>query len=158
MAFDARFPQQSNQTVIVIDGASPERAEEAASRLTAALLKRTDLFYFVRRPDGGAFFNHEGLLFLPYDSVKSTTQQMIAAQPFLGGLAADPSLRGIMNSLSTALEGVARGQGSLDRLHAPIAAFSNTLDGVLAGRPSFLSRNCVSRCNQAATPDAASLR
>jgi uncharacterized protein len=138
-AYDANFPQQSNLTVVVIDGATPERAEAAASALTAVLQKRHDLFYSVRRPDGGAFFAHEGLLFLSLDSVKATTQQLIVAQPFLGGLAADPSLRGIMNGLSTALEGVARGQGSLDRLHAPILAFSHTLDGILAGRPSFLS-------------------
>jgi hopanoid biosynthesis associated RND transporter like protein HpnN len=137
--YDRYFPQQNNLTVVVIDGATPERTEAAAEALTTALRKRTDLFYSVRRPDGGLFFAHEGLLFLPLDQVKSTTQQMIGAQPFLGGLAADPSLRGVMDSLSTALEGVSHGQASLAQLHAPIAQFSKTFEGVLAGRPSFLS-------------------
>jgi hopanoid biosynthesis associated RND transporter like protein HpnN len=137
--YDADFPQQTNLTDIVIDGATPERAEAAVSKLAAALQARKDLFYSVRRPDGGAFFAHEGLLFLPPDQVRATTQQLIAAQPFLGGLAVDPSLRGVMDSFTTALQGIARGQGTLDRLHAPISAFSSTLDAVLAGRPSFLS-------------------
>jgi hopanoid biosynthesis associated RND transporter like protein HpnN len=138
-AYDADFPQQNNLTVVVIDGATPERAEAAAAGLTAALEKRKDLFYSVRRPDGGPFFAHEGMLFLPLDTVKETSRQLIAAQPFLGGLAADPSLRGVMNNLATALQGVAHGQGSIDRLRAPISAFSKTLDGVVSGRPSFLS-------------------
>src|ERR1700691_6221235 len=96
--YDADFPQQRNLTDIVIDGVTPERAEAAASKLTAALQRRKDLFYSVRRPDGGAFFAHEGLLFLPLNTVKATTQQLIEAQPFLGGLASDPSLRGVMDS------------------------------------------------------------
>jgi hopanoid biosynthesis associated RND transporter like protein HpnN len=136
--YDADFPQQTNVTDIVIDGATPERAEAATTALTEVLRSRRDLFYSVRRPDGGPFFAHEGLLFLPLADVKTTTQQLIAAQPFLGGLAADPSLRGIMDSLSTALDGVTHGQGSLEQLHTPISAFSKTLDGVLAGSPSFL--------------------
>ncbi len=137
--YDADFPQQNNLIVVVIDGATPERAEAAAASLTDALRKHIDLFHSVRRPDSGEFFAHEGLLFLPLDDVRSTTQQLIAAQPFLGGLAADPSLRGVMDSLSTALQGVAHGQGSLGQLQAPVSAFSKTLDGVLAGRPSFLA-------------------
>ncbi len=137
--FDAEFPQEGNTTDIVIDGATPELAEHGAAALAHALTTRPDLFRAVRRPDGGAYFAREGLLFLPLDQVKSTTEEMIAAQPFLGALAADPSLRGIMTSLDTALEGVARGQASLDSLARPVGAFSQTLASVLSGRQAFLS-------------------
>ncbi|MGD0192649.1 MAG: MMPL family transporter [Rhizomicrobium sp.] len=137
--YDRDFPQQNNLTVVVIDGATPELADAAATSLTAALQRRPDVFHSVRRPDGGPFFAHEGLLFLPVDQVKATTDEMIAAQPFLGGLAVDPSLRGIMDSLSTALQGVAHGQTSLEQLHGPITQFSQTLDGVLQGRPAYLA-------------------
>jgi uncharacterized protein len=137
--YDADFPQQNNLIDIVVDGATPERAEAAASSLYSALNARKDMFYFVRRPDYAPYFVQEGLLFLPLDQVKATAQQLISAQPFLGGLAADPSLRGIMDTLLTDLQGVAHGQGSLAQLRTPIAAFSGTLDGVLAGKPSFLS-------------------
>src|SRR3954469_23339153 len=54
--FDAEFPQQSNLTVAVIDGATPELAESAAARLTEKLKANKSLFNRVQRPDG-AFFN-----------------------------------------------------------------------------------------------------
>ncbi|HEY1614399.1 MAG TPA: MMPL family transporter [Rhizomicrobium sp.] len=137
--FDAEFPQQDNTIDVVINGATPELADHAATVLGAAMTARPDIFHYVRRPDGGPYFAQEGLLFLPVAQVKTTTEQMIAAQPFLGALAADPSLRGIMTSLDTALEGVARGQASLTALSRPISAFSHTLSGVLADRQVFLS-------------------
>ena len=74
--FDADFPQQSNITVAVIDGATPELAESAAARLTERLTADPKLFTHVRRPDG-AFFSQNGLLFLPLKDVQSTTQQLI---------------------------------------------------------------------------------
>src|SRR5436305_4958346 len=61
--FDAAFPQQSNLTLVVIDGKTPELAESAAARLTEKLMANPRLFSHVRRPDG-AFFNQNGLLFL----------------------------------------------------------------------------------------------
>ena len=62
--FDAAFPQQNNLTLVVIDGATPEIAESAAARLSQKLAANPVLFAHVRRPDGGAFFNQNGLLFL----------------------------------------------------------------------------------------------
>ena len=51
--FDAAFPQQSNLTVAVIDGVTPELAESAAARLTEKLAADSKMFSHVRRPDGG---------------------------------------------------------------------------------------------------------
>jgi hypothetical protein len=137
--FDRLFPQQVNLILVVVDGATPELAEAGTAALTAALSGQKKYFTSVRRPDGGAFFNQNGLLFLPYDDVKASTEQMIAAQPFLGPLAADPSIRGVMNSLKTALDGVARGQAKLSDLQRPIAGFGDTLSKIADGRTSFLS-------------------
>jgi hopanoid biosynthesis associated RND transporter like protein HpnN len=137
--FDKLFPQQVNLILIVVDGATPELAEAGTAALADALTREKKYFSSVRRPDGGAFFNKNGLLFLPYDDVKSTTEQMIAAQPFLGPLAADPSLRGIMDSLKTALDGVSRGQAKLADLERPIAGFADTLGKITAGQNAFMS-------------------
>jgi len=139
IAHNQAFPQQTNLIAIVIDGVTPERAEEAASSLMAALGTNPKLFPYVHRPDGGPFFQHNGLLFLPRDQVDATTRQMIAAQAFLGALASDPSLRGIMESLSTALLGVQHGQAKLEMLSAPLSAFGTTLGQVVAGEPAYLS-------------------
>ena len=40
-AMDAAFPQKTDTTLVVVDGATPELAEAGAARLTAALEKRT---------------------------------------------------------------------------------------------------------------------
>ncbi len=137
--YDAAFPQQNNLVLVVIDGATAERADAAAAQLTAALERNRALFPYVRRPDGGPFFAHEGLLLLPEDQVRATTQQLIRAQPFLGGLAADPSLRGVMTTLDTTLLGVTGGQTTLASLDAPITAFDGTLKKVLAGKQAWFA-------------------
>ncbi|HEX9448884.1 MAG TPA: MMPL family transporter, partial [Dongiaceae bacterium] len=154
-AFAAAFPQGGDQTVIVVDAATPELAESATASLTQALLTKPALFKTVRRPDGGAFFNQNGLLFLPQQDVLSTVTQLIAGQPLLGSLAADPSLRGLMNTLSTYLMGVEQGEAKLDDLAPPLTALSETLKTVTKGKPMPLSwRSLVT----GAKPDPRELR
>ncbi len=135
--YDAAFPQQNNLTLVVIDGATAERADEAAAALAAKLKLNHELFTYVGRPDAGPFFAHDGLLLLPTSDVKQAIQQLIDAQPFLGGLAADPSLRGVMNTLNTTLMGVEGGQTKLATLDKPISAFNDTLQKVLMGQPVY---------------------
>ncbi len=137
--FDSLFPQQVNLIAVVVDGATPELAEAGTQALTDALAKQTKLFSVVRRPDGGDFFNKNGLLFLPYDEVKANTQQMIQAAPFLGPMAADPSLRGIMTGLQAALTGVSHGDAKLADVDRPMRAFGAVLNRVANGEKTWLS-------------------
>ncbi len=137
--FDRLFPQRNNLILVVVDCATPERAEYGAASLTERLLQNHDLLPLVRRPDGGTFFDKNGLLFLPLADVQSTTQELIQAQPFLGVLAGDPSLRGILDSLSMMLDGVSRGQASLSDVTRPIDAISASLDDAAHGKRSFLA-------------------
>lgn len=138
-ALDAAFAQRVDLIAVVIDGATPQIAERAAATLTERLSRRADLFRGVRRPDAGDFFERNGLLFLSLDEVAQTTEQLIAAQALLGTLAKDPSPRGLMESLTLALEGVRRGETQFDVLAAPLAGLARTLDGIDAGRPEPLA-------------------
>jgi hopanoid biosynthesis associated RND transporter like protein HpnN len=137
--FDKRFPQQSNLILAVIDGQTPELAEAAAAGLAARLSEDKKLFPDIRRPDGGAFFDHNGLLFLPVSEVEATTQQLFKAQPFLGALAADPSLRGVMDSLATVLLGVSQGQAQLSDIDVPMARLGQVFAAATQGRTDYLS-------------------
>jgi hopanoid biosynthesis associated RND transporter like protein HpnN len=137
--FDKLFPQRDRLILVVVDGETPELAESAAKRLTASLTARKDMFLNVRRPDGGPFFDQNGILFRSKAEVQDSMQQLIEAQPFLGAVAADPSLRGIMDSLSLMLEGVKRGQTKIGTVLRPIERISNTLDDVLSGKHTFLA-------------------
>jgi hopanoid biosynthesis associated RND transporter like protein HpnN len=137
--YDSLFPQQANLILIVVDGKTPEIAEQATADLTAKLAGQSNLFSVVRRPDGGDFFNRNGLLFLDLKEVKANTQQMIQAAPFLGPMASDPSLRGVMQSLQTALLGVDHGDAKLSDLGKPIHALGGALNAVEHGEHPFFS-------------------
>ncbi len=136
---DAAFPQNNDVTAVVIDGQTPELAESAAERLTQALQAQSGRFLGARRPDGGPFFQKEGLLLLPLSEVQSTLNQLMAAQGFLGPLAADPSLRGVMNAMDTAMVGVQHGQASLAQIDKPMAGLADALAKVAAGQPAWFS-------------------
>ncbi len=136
---DEAFPQNSDVTAVVIDGATPELAEAAADRLTTALQAHPAQFLSVRRPNGGPFFEKEGLLLLPLSEVQSTVGQITAAQGFLGPLAADPSLRGVMNALDTAAIGVQHGQANLGQLDKPLAGLADALGRIADGRSAYFS-------------------
>ncbi len=151
---DAAFPQNNDVTAVVVDGQTPELAEAAAGRLTEALQAQPGKFLGVRRPNGGPFFQKEGLLLLPLPEVQSTLNQLMAAQGFLGPLAADPSLRGVMNAMDTAMVGVQHGQASLAQIDKPMAGLAGALDKVAAGRPAWFSWEALF----ASGPHAASAR
>jgi len=138
-ALDAAFPQNGDTTVVVVDGATPEIAEQAAADLTAALAPQARYFQSVRRPDGGPFFSREGLLFLSTAEVRATADQLVSAQPFLGPMAADPSLRGVMTAVSTLADGVTSGSTDLASVDKPVKALGGALSTLAAGKPAFFS-------------------
>ncbi|MGC1303537.1 MAG: MMPL family transporter, partial [Caulobacteraceae bacterium] len=138
-ALDRAFPQNASLTAVVIDGATPELAEQAADRLTAALSQHHDLFRSVRRPNGGPFFQKEGLLLLPLNEVQSTVNQLLQAQAFLGPLAADPSVRGVMSTFDAALVGVQHGQAKLSDLDKPMNGLADALEKTANGQTAYFS-------------------
>lgn len=57
---DRAFPQNAELLAVVIDGATPDQAEDAAAILARRLAANPDLFQDVRQPDGGVFFEKTG--------------------------------------------------------------------------------------------------
>lgn len=138
-AVDRAFPQNTDTILIVVDGKTPEIAEAGAERLYEVLSQDRSHFSRVERPDGGPFFSREGLLYRPLPSVRSDLAQLIAAQPFLGPLAADPSLRGVTGSIAALAQGVQGGQTRWDAVARPLSALADALSDAAAGRPSYFS-------------------
>ncbi|WP_010185213.1 MMPL family transporter [Sphingomonas sp. PAMC 26605] len=138
-AVETAFPQLSDVLLVVVDGKTPELAEAGAAKLSAALATDTTHFRRVQRPDGGAYFDREGLLFGSTAEVQASTKALIDAQPLLGPLASDPSLRGIANAFSTMLTGVARGDVPLTRIARPMRTMADALDASAAGKPAYFS-------------------
>jgi uncharacterized protein len=137
-AFDNAFPSPG-QIVVVIDAQTPELAEQAAQDITDRLQSRPRLFPQVQRPDGGPFWRQNGLLFESTKDVSDQMAQLIKAEPFLGSLAADPSLRGVASTLSTLATGVTSGSASLSDLDQPSKQLATSLEALEAGKPAFFS-------------------
>ena len=134
-AFNAAFPQGVNQTIIVIDGHSADAVEDGTAALTAALKQRPELFLSVRRPDGGAFFDQYGLMFLPVDQLGQLSNQIAEAEPLLGPLDADPTLRGFSQVFTQALTGIEMGEGGADQLSDAMEGFAKATVSVVDGHP-----------------------
>ena len=139
LQLDAAFPQRTDTIIVVVDGQTPELADGAARTLEVELAKRPEHFRTVRRPDGGTFFERNGMLFLPLAEVERTTEQLIRAQPFLGMLSADPSLRGFAQSLSLIPAGAQAGRVQMADFIKPLSRVAESLEGFAGGSTASFS-------------------
>ncbi|HZB93016.1 MAG TPA: MMPL family transporter [Stellaceae bacterium] len=133
-ALDAAFPQRADQLVVVIDAATPDQGADASAALAQRLASEHDLFRTVVRPDSGPLFEKDGLLFLSQKEVQDTSDQLIAAQPLIGTLAADPSLRGVFGALDLAAQGVIHGQIQPSSLATPLDTVAAATTAALQGK------------------------
>src|SRR5262249_36951260 len=131
------FPQWG--IIVVVDAPTPEATEQATDKLAQALKARPDQFRAVSQPGGGEFFARNGLLFLPHDDVAKATEGITRADPLLGTLASDPSLRGVLDALWLALTGVQRGELKLDDMARVMNAGADTAQDAVDGRPASFS-------------------
>ncbi len=139
IALDQAFPQNNNLLVLVIDGDTPDLADRAARQLTERLRAEPGLFQYVRQPDGGPFFDRNGLLFLSLGELQTMSDKLIAAQPLIGSLAHDPSLRGLFDTLALFVGEGGKDQAATVRLDPTLQAVGDAIRGVLAGRPESVS-------------------
>jgi hopanoid biosynthesis associated RND transporter like protein HpnN len=133
-ALDAAFPQRQELVAVVVDGPTPDAADRAAAALAAALRARPDRIRAVTRPDDDPFFRRSALLFLEEAEVRDATERIIAAQPLLGTLAADPSLRGVARAVELVAEGLARREGDPAQLRPALGALAGAAEAAAAGR------------------------
>ena len=135
------FPRQARDLAVVIDAATPERAERAAAYMKEEIARRPDLFRSAFHPQGEPFFRRNGLLLLPLADLEETADRILAAQPFLGTVWQDRSIRGLADMLSLAVERRAEeGEGSglkgladaMDRIGAVVRAEAGKAPGALS--------------------------
>jgi hypothetical protein len=149
-AYAKGFPERPIQ--VVVDAPTPELADQASAKLKAALEARSDQFPVAALAGSGPFFARNGMLFLPLAEVKRATEGLSGADALIETLAADPTLRGILDALSLALEGVARSKLTLEDLSWPMTSAADTLQAVIEGRPASFSWQALSG-GKPATPD-----
>jgi uncharacterized protein len=139
LSYEAAFPQQVTSIIAVVSAPTPEFADVAAAKLAGQLAPQTRYFRSVSNAAGGAFFARNALLFLPQDQLNARLQKLTQAVPLIRTLAADPSLRGLAQTLSMALQGVVAGRLTLDTMAQPLNTVADTIESVLAGKQTTFS-------------------
>jgi uncharacterized protein len=139
VAYDRLFTQGTRLIVAVVDAPTPERATAAADELVARLGPDKKQFQAVESVASSDFIARNRFLFLPTEQVAGVTGQLSRAAPLLTQLAADPSLRGLVQAMSLALSGVQAGQVPLDALARPLNMSSDTIEKALKDEPTSFS-------------------
>ena len=138
-AMNKDFPQYQDLLVGVIDAKTPEEADATAAAIARAASADHAHFRTVRRPDDLPFFKTEGLLFLDQPSLQTLLNNLVQAQPFIGQLAADPSMRGLLTAIGLLGQGAAQGQVDLSGYTTALNGFAAGLNAAAAGHPVPLS-------------------
>jgi hypothetical protein len=101
--FQQAFPQFIDTIVVVIDAQTPETARSWAGELIRHLKKERDLFQRISWPGGDDFFEKNGLLYLSAEEIEELADRLAKAQPLLGMISRDLSLRGLFSTLEEIL-------------------------------------------------------
>ncbi len=136
---DRQFPQNRDLLVAVVDGKTADQATDAAAALARALAARPDLFRHVRQPDANPYFRRYGLLFLSTAEVQDFADHLISAQPFLGTLAVDPSVRGVLGAIDLLAQGALRGEVAPAQIDRPLAIVADATEAAAEGRIAPIS-------------------
>ena len=84
--FDAAFPHLTDILLVVIDGDTPDLAEDAATALAERLRGDEAIFETVYRPGGEPFFERNGLLYLDVEALSDLADNLAEVQPLIGKL------------------------------------------------------------------------
>jgi uncharacterized protein len=133
------FPARDRNLLIVIDAASPARADEFAAQLLAELRRDSERYRSILLPGEGEFFERNGLLYLPVDELERLSDRLTAAQPLLGVLAARFDGAAVLDVATRTLEprpeGAPADAAALEPFHAEL---TRTLASASAGAPEPL--------------------
>lgn len=140
IALSRAFPQFSDNILIVIDGLTPDIADDAARTLAAGLQGIPEIFQSVYDSQGAPFFRRNGLLFLEPKALADLSDNLATAQPLLGTLSRDPSLIGLFDVFGLVIEEQAKGVGEAPiELDFAFDSITNIVEAQMAGRPAWLS-------------------
>ncbi len=139
-AYKEAFNRLRNPIVIVIDGATPDLADQAVQAMVARISADKEHFNRVERPGGGPFFERNGLLYLDTDELYDLGDRLAAAQPLLAELTVDESLRGLFDIMAQAADQIADGDVEApDDLGPVMNELTRAITNELDGRPVYFS-------------------
>ena len=131
------FPMYSDNLILVIDGATPEAADQAIKALGERLQSETDLLEWVYQPRGGPFFERNALLYLEVEELEDLIDNIAAIQPFIGSLAREPSSAELFDIAASALNQAE--EVDQQQLIRVLSRLRDSIEATLAARIEQLS-------------------
>jgi hopanoid biosynthesis associated RND transporter like protein HpnN len=128
------FPDLTDTIVVVINAEDSDKAISARDILSDRIRKDKDLFKSIYVPGGGSFFEKNGLLYLDVEELEKLSEHLAEAQPLMGLLSRDFSLRGLFGVLETALKHQGEGNTSDKRLIFLIDRMRDAFDSAAGNR------------------------
>ena len=102
--FQDAFPDYVKTAVVVVSGTAFKQVEDTARRLEAEIRSRPDRFRAVFAGENHPFFRDHAFLYLDEEELDDMTDRLAEAQPWLTGVAEDPSLRSILDLVADGIE------------------------------------------------------
>lgn len=104
LRWERLFPQDSTTILFVVEGVTAEHTTIAANQLEQKLKAHSDSYTDVYIPGDNEFFRKQGFLYLDLDTLDEFSSRLTEAQPFIGRLAENYSLEGLLDILGKALD------------------------------------------------------
>ncbi|MEM7468659.1 MAG: MMPL family transporter [Pseudomonadota bacterium] len=128
--FKSHFPFFADTVLIVVEGTTPDVAEDAARELAVNVAKDKQHFHSVFHAAEHEFFRRQQLLYLSEPALFELTDNLSRTQAVLAQLMNEPSGRQLLETLNLALERDAEDQ-KLERLQVMLAnAINKATEGV----------------------------
>ena len=127
IGYDRAFPGSYDTIIAVVEAPTAEFTRLASDALEQRL-HRDERFLSIQNLAGSEFFAKNGLLFLSTEEVKKTADQLAKAEPLIGSVSTDPSLRGLTDALASVLAGIKRGEVKIDDLAKPLTYVSDSVE------------------------------
>ena len=136
--FQSAFPQFKETIVVVIDADTPETARFYTKKMAERLREEANLFKGVFAPGSGEFFERNGLLYLGVKDLEALSENLASAQPLLGLISKDLTLRGLFS----VVERIVSQEAEIEQKTKLVPFFdrlARALEGSASNRPIPLS-------------------
>ena len=104
LRIEAEFPDDAGTIILVVDAQTPEETSQTAITLAQALIDQPDAFTSAYVPTENDFFRQQALLFLEPAELEKLSTKLTDAQPFIGYLAQNYHLEGLLSIMTQALQ------------------------------------------------------
>lgn len=131
---ETAFPQDVNTILLLVEGQTPEATSAAVENIAKALRADPWNFRSVYVPDEGEFFARNGLLYLDSKDLDELATQLANAQPFIGRIAEDNTLRGFLGIVGDALSASSKDDFELD-LNPLLVTLTDAVTAASQDRP-----------------------